>query len=355
MKKIIFFIVSAVIGIVLFIGVVLKVGVESIWQTIIDFSIAKWVVIFILYAVSFWLTQYRWQLILRAQGYPLSMAKIFPAKIVGFAVDYFTPSPNAGFGESFRALVLKKDANVPFSAGLASVVIDKVMDFSYALPFLLFSIFYVLIKFSLSWKLIAILLLISLAFIFLIVLFYYRTLRSRDFFGGIIRFLQLHRLSFIAKVMDKIGEFELTIIKFFKHDRKVLFQCLLLSVLGGTAILLAMWLIMIFLGLDASFLDVILVSTLTIITFLLPIPGSLGSTETGEALIFKMLGYLPESGVAFSLIFRSIDFLKVLIGFLFLSHFGLRIGTVLFKPAPKGENGANGNGGQAEPTPVIKE
>ncbi len=338
MKKIIFFVVSAFVGIILFIGVVLKVGLPSIWRTIVDFSIAKWFVIFILYALSFFVTQYRWYLILRSQGHAVTLAQIFSAKIVGFSVDYITPSPNVG-GEAIRAMVLKKDTRVPFSEGLASVIIDKMMDFSYALPFLLFSIFYVLIKFSLSWRLIAGLLFISLLFIFLIVFFYYRTLRSRDFFGSIIRFLQLHRLSFIAKVMDKIGEFELIVIRFFRHDHRTLYKGLGLSVLGGLITLTAMWMIMIFLGLPATLLDVILVSTLTVVTFLLPIPGSLGSTETGEALIFSMIGYSPESGVAFSLIFRSIDFLKVMIGLLFLSHFGIKIGQTLFSKGPAQTNG----------------
>lgn len=340
MKKIIFFISSAVVGIALFAGVVLKVGLHSIWQTIVDFSFAKWFVILTLYALSFFITQYRWYLILRSTGHPVSLAKIFPAKIVGFSVDYITPSPNVG-GEAIRAMVLKKDSGIPFSDGLASVIIDKVMDFSYALPFLLFSIFYVLVKFSLSWKFIAALLFISLLFIFLLMFFYYRTLRSRDFFGSIIRFLQLHRLSFVAKIMDKIGEFELVIIKFFRHDRRMLFIGLGLSVAGGLMTLTAMWAIMLFLGLPATFLHVVLVSTLTVVTFLLPIPGSFGSTETGEALIFSLIGFSPESGVAFSLIFRSIDFLKVVIGLLFLSHFGIKIGQTLFS---KQSDQANGNG-----------
>ncbi|MFA6553500.1 MAG: lysylphosphatidylglycerol synthase transmembrane domain-containing protein [Patescibacteria group bacterium] len=348
MKKIIFFIVSIAIGIALFVGVVLKVGLPSIWQTIVDFSFTKWFVILALYAASFFVTQYRWLLILRSQGHRVKMADIFPAKIVGFSVDYITPSPNVG-GEAIRAMVLKKDAKIPFSEGLASVIIDKMMDFSYALPFLLFSIIYVLIKFSLSWKLIASLLFISLLFIFLIVFFYYRTLRSRDFFGSIIRFLQLHRLSFIAKVMDKIGAFELNVIRFFQHDHKTLYKGLGLSVLGGLLILTAMWMIMIFLGLPATLLDVILVSTLTVVTFLLPIPGSLGSTETGEALIFSMIGYSPEIGVAFSFIFRSVDFLKVVVGLLFLSHFGIKIGTTLFSKVP-----IQGNGDEQSPEPRIQ-
>ncbi len=343
MKKIIFFIVSGVIGIALFIGVIYKVGVTSIWQTITGFSFARWFVILFLYFLAFIITQYRWKIILKSEGHDLPMSKLFPSKIVGYAVDYFTPSPNAGFGESFRALVLKKDAGVPFSDGLASVIIDKMMDFSFGLPFLLFSIFYVLMKFSLSWKSIAILLIVGLTFIFLIILFYYKTLRSRDFFGAIIRFLQLHRLAFVAKFMDKIGKLELIIIRFFNRDRKALWQGLGLSVLGGLMTLLAMWFIMISIGLHATLLHVVLVSTLTIITFLLPIPGSFGSTETGEALIFSVIGFSPESGVAFSLIFRSVDFLKVIIGFLFLSHFGIRIGQAIFSKPTLPANG-NGNG-----------
>ncbi|MFA5051632.1 MAG: lysylphosphatidylglycerol synthase transmembrane domain-containing protein [Patescibacteria group bacterium] len=350
MKKIIFFITSAVVGITLFVGVILKVGLPSIWQTIVDFSFAKWFVILFLYALAFFITQYRWYLILRSLGQPVKLSQILPAKIVGFSVDYITPSPNVG-GEAIRAMVLKKDAGVPLSDGLASVIIDKLMDFSYALPFLLFSIFYVLIKFSLSWKLIAGLLFISLLFIFLIAFFYYRTLRARDFFGSIIRFFQLHKLSFVAKVMDKIGAFELIVIKFFRHDRRTLYRGLGLSVLGGIVTLSAMWSIMLFLGLPATFLDVILVSTLTVVTFLLPIPGSFGSTETGEALIFSLIGFSPESGVAFSLIFRSVDFLKVVIGLLFLSHFGIKIGQTLFSKAPPQANG-NGQNGHPLTTPT---
>ncbi|MFA6909456.1 MAG: lysylphosphatidylglycerol synthase transmembrane domain-containing protein [Patescibacteria group bacterium] len=331
MKKIIFFVIAGVVGIALLVGVLHTVGLSSIWNTISEFSFAKWFFILFLYALSFFVLQYRWKLILKSQGYDLTMAKTFPAKIVGFAVDYFTPSPNAGFGETFRAYVLKRDAGVPFKEGLASVVIDKVMDFSFALPFLIFSIFYALIKFTLSWKIVALLLLVSILFIFFILLFYYRTLRSQSFFGSIIRLFRLHRLSFIERVMEKIGQFELIIIRFFRDHRRTLMYSLLLSFIGNAITLMAMWMIMIFLGLDATFLHAILVSTLMVITFLLPIPGSLGSTETGGALIFNLLGFPAGSGVAFTLIFRSVDFLKVIVGFLFLSHFGMRVSESLFK------------------------
>lgn len=330
MKKVIFFTISALIGLALFVGVIWKVGLNQILQTINYFSISKWFVILLLSIAQFYVTLYRWKIVLKSQGFDVPLIKLLASKLVGFSVDYMTPSPNVG-GEAIRAYVLKKDTGIGFSHGLASVIIDKVMDFSYALPFVLFGIFFVLIKFSLSWKIMIGLLLVSVIFIFLICLFYYNTLRRKEFFGAIIRFLQLHRLSFIAKAMDKIAQFEHIIIDFFHRDKKIFYRGLVLSVISGITGISSIWLILIFLGLHANFLQVLLIGTLTIITFLLPIPGSFGSTETGEVLIFSMLGFRPEYAIAYTLIFRSVDLLKVGIGFLFLSHFGLKIGQTVIR------------------------
>lgn len=330
MKKVIFFTVSALIGISLFIGVIIHVGVKQILQTINYFSISKWFIIFLLSATQLCITLIRWRIVLKSQGHNVPMIKLFISKLVGFSVDYTSPTPNVG-GEAIRAYVLKKETGIPFSQGLASTIIDKVMDFSYALPFVLFGIFYVLIKFSLSWKIIVGLLFISVSFIFLLTFFYYRTLRQKEFFTSIIRFLQLHRLSFIAKAMDKIGQFELIIIEFFRRDKKTFYKGLALSFLGGIFAISGVWFILFFLGLHVNLLQVLIIGTLSVVTFVLPIPGSFGGTETGEALIFSTFGFRPEYGVAYTLIFRSVDLLKVGIGFLFLSHFGLKIGQTIIK------------------------
>src|SRR3989344_5877484 len=149
MKKVIFFVTSAVIGIALFVGVILRVGPSSVWQALNYFSISKWFLVLVLYTFQFFLTLYRWKIILKSQGFEVPVGALAGSKLVGFTVDYLPPSPNVG-GEAIRAYVLKRDTSVPLSQGLASVIIDKVMDFSYALPFVLFGIFYVLFTFELT-------------------------------------------------------------------------------------------------------------------------------------------------------------------------------------------------------------
>ena len=328
MKKFIFYGLSLCLGLTLFIGVIWRVGFEKIWQVINDFSFGKWLLILILYSLALIITIYRWKLILTSQGYAIKMSKLIPAQIVGFTADYLTPSPNIG-GEAIRAYVLKKDTGVGMTPGLASIVIDKIMDFSYALPFIIFGIYYIILHFPFSLKVFVGLVLVSLIFILLLGLFYYRILRERAFFGSILRFFHLNKISFVAKMMDGIGKFELEIIHFFHRDRKTFFNGLLLSFISGIATMTAFWLIITFLGLGAGVMDVLIISTMIVITFLLPIPGSFGGTETGQALIFSFLGYPAESGVVFTLIFRSMDLLKVGLGLLYLSHFGLKIGQTL--------------------------
>ncbi|MBI5037222.1 MAG: flippase-like domain-containing protein [Candidatus Kerfeldbacteria bacterium] len=329
MKKIIFFGISLLVGIALFVGVFWRLGWDSIFIAVQSFTLWKWLVIVFFYSLALYVTLYRWHLILKSQGYDIPTQKLFASRLVGFAGDYLTPSPNIG-GEAIRALVLKKGTGVPMAQGLASIILDKVMDFSYALPFLVFSIFYALIYFDLSAKIVLGLIAVSGTFIFLLGLFYYRTLTRRHFFGGIIRFVQLHRFSFMAKAMQKIANFEQIIVEFFKNHTRVFWQGIGLSIAGGLSTLTAMWLITRFIGMSTSFLDIILISTLTVITFLLPIPGSIGSTETGLALIFTLIGYPAEQGVVFSLIFRSVDLVKVGIGLFYLSRFGLTLGETMF-------------------------
>lgn len=324
MKKTLFFIFSFLVGAALFVGVVYKVGWDSIVHAIGTFTIFELAIIILLAFVQQLVTVLRWHMILKSQGHDLSFIKLFLAKLVGFAMDYTTPTPNVG-GEAIRAYVVKKDSGVNFSTGLASVIIDKVMDFSYALPFVIAGVVYALIRFNLTAKFVFFLLIVAVAFIFLILLFYYRTLNQKHFFSPILRFFQLHRIGVMERLLGKMKAFEDIIISFFRDHRRVFYIGLMFSLVSGSVALLQYYLIMRFFNLDATLLQVIIVGTLTILTYLLPIPGSLGSQETGLALIFSFLGYGPQVGIAYSFVIRVPEVLKVGVGYAYLSHFGIRM------------------------------
>ncbi len=336
MKKTIFFILSSLLGISLFFAVVYKVGWPSIIKAVSTFSLWELAIVVVLAFAQQFVTTWRWHLILKSQGYHLSYFRLLLAKLVGFAVDYTTPTPNIG-GEALRAYVLKKDSDVNFSTGLASVIIDKVMDFSYALPFVLAGVIYALLHFDLTGKLILFLLLVAIIFVFLILLFYIRILNGKHFFSLIMRFIQLHRINAIGRLIEKMRSFEDIIIHFFRDHRRVLYSGLLFSFLGGAIAILQYYIILQFFDLQVSLLTVLIVITLTIITYLLPIPGSLGSQEAGLALIFSFLGFGAQVGIAFSFVIRVPEVLKVGIGYAYLSHFGIRMTQKMLAKTPAGD------------------
>lgn len=324
MKKTLFFIISSVLGITLLAGVVYKVGWDSIVHAVGSFSILELSIVVGLAFVQQSVTVWRWHLILKSQGYDLSYIRLFAAKLVGFAMDYTTPTPNVG-GEAIRAYVVKKDSGVNFSTGLASVIIDKVMDFSYALPFVIAGVAYALLRFDLTASYVLFLVLVAIAFVFLMIFFYARTLSQKRFFSTIMRFFQLHRVGFMARLIEKMRTFEDMIIDFFRDHRKVFYIGLGFSLLSGVIAIFQYYLILRFFDLEVTLFTVLVVVTLTILTYLLPIPGSLGSQEAGLALIFSFLGLGAQTGIAFSFVIRVPEVIKVAVGYGYLSHFGIRL------------------------------
>ncbi len=337
MKRTLLFIISILVGVGLFVFSLLHAGFDSIGRVIQEFSFGELFVILALSFAQLLVTTWRWKLILNVQGYMPRYKNLLAAKLVGFSVDYFTPSPNIG-GEAVRAYVLKKEMSIPFSQGLASVIIDKVMDFTYALPFVVGGIFYALTSFSLTRNFVIGLLIVSVIFIGLMAFFYLRMFAKKDFFSFFMRFAQMHRFKGMQRILERMKEFEQIIIAFFHDHRRTFFVSLFISFIAGTIAIAQFWSAMLFLDLQANIFHAFIVATLTIVTFLLPIPGSLGSQEIGETLIFDAMGFGASTGLVFSLVIRFPDILKGVFGLGYLSHFGIRFGQGAFATRIREEN-----------------
>ena len=340
MKRIALFFISIFVGIILFIGVIWKVGVKEVYATIAKFTLVELIVILFFALAQFLVQIWRWQLILKTRGHKISFKKLFIAKLVGFSVSYVTPTVFLG-GEPVRAYVLNKETNTKFSEGLASIVIDKILDFSYTIPFIIFGVVYVLIKFTLPLKII-----FGLIFALLIVttfmfLFYVRTYTKKRSFIALVNLLQLHRIKFIERIKGKIIKFEDIIIHFFREHKKIFWYGMVLSLLGGAFAVTQFWLILIFLGVKINLLQMIVIAAIINLIFLLPIPAALGSQETTQALLFSLFAFGAHFGVVFTLISRFVDLLKVGFGIGFLSHFGIKLSQSIAAKSVKTTNNEN--------------
>jgi uncharacterized protein (TIRG00374 family) len=78
----------------------------------------------IVYFIRVWATAWRWHYLLKPlKSIPTS--KLFPTVAIGYFGNNILP---ARIGEVLRAIVLKKDENVPISASLATIIVERVFD-----------------------------------------------------------------------------------------------------------------------------------------------------------------------------------------------------------------------------------
>lgn len=336
MKKTILFVLSILVGIALFIGVIQYIGIDDFKAAFKSFS---WWIIGVVTLLGFtqmFIIIYRWKLILKAQGDDVPFKKIIAPKFVGHTVSYLTPGPVVG-GEPVAAYLLKRNTGIGYSKGFASILVDKILDFTYPLPFLVAAIVYAIFKYDIPWKTMSAFVIVLLGLIALLVVFYVQTYRGKGFFTSVIRALRLHRFSKIEKYLEKILHFEALIIKFFNHQKKLFIKGLLLSLLGGIVIVLQFVVVLFSLHIDADVVQILMMMVFMILSSFMPLPASLGSFEAGQVIVFSALGHPASIGVAFVLILRSAEVFKVGLGLIFLSN----IGITFLKNLPKNGNGKN--------------
>ncbi|PIT87190.1 MAG: hypothetical protein COU31_04230 [Candidatus Magasanikbacteria bacterium CG10_big_fil_rev_8_21_14_0_10_40_10] len=334
MKKVILFFLSLIVGVALFIAVFRYIGVEAFKEAFKSFS--WWtigVVAVLAYAQTF-VGIYRWKLILRAQGDNVTIKQLVAPKFAGLTVSYLTPGPNVG-GEPVSAYFLKRNAGIGYSKGFASILVDKILDFTYPIPFLIAAMVYAFFKYDISWQAIGVFVFTLLVLIVLLAVFYVQTYRGIGFFSSVIRVLRLHRFKRMQKMIDKMLHFEELIIKFFNHQKELFAKGLILSLIGGIIVLLQFVIVLISLGIEANIVQILMMMVFMILSSFMPIPAGLGSYEAGQVIVFSALGYTASIGVAFALILRAVEVFKLGLGLFFLSHVGIRV----LQELP-----ANGNG-----------
>ena len=324
MKKYIIFAISVIIGLALFIGVLFNVGPGEIFETCKQFSWWEIIVILFLVVAILVVSAYRWWFILFAQGYRIPFSKVLAAKLAGFTVSYLTPSAFLG-GEAIRGYILKREAGVKMRQGMASIIIDKFLDFSVALPFLFIALVFLMIKFSLPGKIVLGILIIFIFLGLLLYIFYSMAIRGRGFFSTIIKFTGLRKIKFLRTSQEKMMEMESAIYQFFKYKKNYLYFGFFTTLVIGVLTFFLLKLTLSFFGFHLDILQVAFAMTFGAVAFIFPVPASLGVQETSQALIFNFMKIGADVGVAFSLVIRVTDMIKVIFGLVILSHLGIKL------------------------------
>lgn len=341
MRKSIFYIISLFLGIVLFVFTIKQAGIGSILKSISFFPIKAVIAVFIAnFFAAIIISAWRWKVVIEAQdNCKISFFKVLMAKMAGFAMSYVTPSVFVG-GEPVRVYMLKESVGCTWEKALASAIIDQAVYFFSLLLLMITGFLFLADHFALPRSVSYGFWIVIIFSILVLYVFYKKIIAKKEnqegFFMFILNILRLRKIKYIRRREGRIRDTEKIISEFFKNRRRALLQVFLLAIAEVLAYLTVIWVIASYLNLGdevSVFRSISIFAIITLASFV-PIPGSLGSMEASITYIFELLSLGGGNGFTFSLVFRLVNILTVIIGFTVIICFELKNLADKFMNAP---------------------
>ena len=340
MKKIFLFLISLLIGIGIFLWIGKTVGWQEIGSAFMLFTGLHGIIIFSLTLLVLLIGNKKWQEILRAQDVEISFFELFKAFLAGFSVMFLAPVL-IWAGEILRGYVIRRKNKVAWSKIMASVFIDRVLEWTINLIVIVLGSFYFLYKIGLPSKnLLMIFGGVFLIFFSAIAYFYFKISKKES----IVKFL-FKITSFKKHSKSNVFfEAEKEIFDFFKWENKFMQKSFLLSFLRAGAMCLRAWVLILFLGKNIEFLSSLSILGFTYLAAMIPIPTALGSHEAIQTFAFKSLGLTLSSATAFTMIIRGAELLLALLGIIIVFRIGVGfLRSIFFERTEKLEKMINEN------------
>ena len=319
MKKFFLFLISLFIGIGIFLWIGKTVGWQEIGSAFLLFTGTHGIIILFLTFLVLLIGNRKWQEILKAQNVEISFFELFKAFLAGFSVMFLAPVL-IWAGEILRGYVIRRKNKIAWTKIMASVFIDRVLEWTINLIVIVLGSFYFLYKIGLpSRNLLIIFGSVFLAFLLAISYFYFKVSKKES----IVRFL--FKISGFQKHSQNnlLFEAEKEIFNFFKWENEFMKKSFLLSFIRAGVMCLRAWVLILFLGKNIEFLSALSILGFSYLAAMIPIPTALGSHEAIQIFAFKSLSLTLSSATAFTMIIRGAELLVALLGIVIVFRVGV--------------------------------
>ena len=304
-------------ALVLFLWVLKVAPITETWAVLSRLTLEQIVVLLLLNALVLAALNGRWWLILRGQGYRIPFLKLAVHRLAAFGVSYVTPGPHFG-GEPVQVLLVEREHGVPRPAAVAAVTLDKTLELLVNFTFLAASVAVILdgriLRQVVQWEAAALaLLLAALPAAFLLAIWsgYHPFSWPLKL---IARLLLLKRNPALQNAYQALLESEAQATRFCHQAPLALAQAWAVSVMGWLALIAEYWLMLSFLGLPLTPVQVIAMLMAARVAILLPLPGALGTLEASQVLVLSLMGFNPAAGIGVSLLIRARDVMLAGVG-----------------------------------------
>jgi len=303
---------SALTGILVFAYIIYRIGPKEIWDNISRISVNNFLILVGLRVLYWLLRTINWKVVLDAYDGSTSFLQLFAARTCGHAVSQLTPTAQVG-SEATRIFMAQCSSR---KVSIASVVIDKTIEYISVVVFTIIGVITVFMRIPLPVKLKTVFI-AGVSVSSLLVVFLWSK-QKKGLLGWVIDSIARLkiRFKFLEKNRAKIDETDAYISEFYRDHRRSFVGVFLLY-----SLLILLWAVEIHLGLiyigvtGVSFMDSFLITILGNLAFVFPfIPGSLGIYEATYIGLFALMGMGAAEALTLVLIRRLIALLLAGLG-----------------------------------------
>lgn len=287
----------------------------EIWSTLRQLQLWQIGFLLVINAFVILLMTARWWIIVRAENPSIPFWPLVGYRLSVFGVSYFTPGPQVG-GEPLQALYLQRNHRLTLARATSAVIMDKLLEF--LVNFLLLGIgVWAAIRVgvisesgtSLTLSLIGLAGVLMWPAIHILLLY-----RRRYPIAAILRSQPF--ISTSNKGVRLIIVSERMAAAFCRRHLHTMLLAILVSTLALAGIALEYVLMIRFLGIQLSGVQIFAALTAMQLAFLMPLPGGLGALEASQVFAFSAFGINAASAIGVTLLIRARDLLVGGIGLL---------------------------------------
>ena len=323
MKKFFLFLIFSFIGIGLYVWIGKVIGLGEMKKFLQAFNVYQAAIIFGLTFLIALIGIWRWREILKESGVRISFIALLKPYFGGFAIVFLVPMVLLG-GEILRAYILKKKNGVSWIKGLASIITDRILEWTVNFIIIFLGACYFLFKIGLPPKSLGIIFGLFFLLLAIAIFFFYSRVFKKE---SVVRF-------FLDTNNKKVLAAEEDVFKFFKFRKKAVWKGLGLSFLRAGAMALRVWVLIYFLEGSIGYLIAFSILGFSYLAALIPIPTALGSHEVIQIFAFNSFGLRTGAAAAFTMIIRGAELLLALGGLAILFQLGIKVFKGTFSREP---------------------
>jgi len=326
MKKVLKFLITLAIGFFIFWLVLKRVGLSSLNESLSLFLSFKGLILIILTFIAVLMGVWKWKSILASYGLRIPFKKLIDLWLVDFGVSYLTPIAFVG-GEAIRIYFTGKRFNVPWEKSTASVIVDRILDATLVLMFIISGLlFFVFYGYFPSRIMFTLEILIIGALSALLLFFYSKALNRKSALKWFFKLFGIKKEKIENSENGKIiFETEREVMEFFNLKRKSFWKALGLGYLRYLLLFFRTTLLIFFIKQGIEIPKALAIYGFVNGSMLFPVPAAVGTLETISAFGFSSFGLGGANGVTFAMVFRSTDLVVCLSGLFFLIKHGAEI------------------------------